>query len=442
MKRIISVLITVVLIINCLVFTSSAKDIDGTMNFKNIDELRTRIYTIFEDNYDDFYKYSSEIKTLIGDYEYFTYYMNCGACSYGFQKLLYQESIIAECMCSTKIKDHKYNFMRVCFSDTPNTISNIIIDTTYKQYLTTPYSNDFEQMSKDLPPILIYEYNKPEQLFEQLSNMKETLGEEAYQKECKNIREAHAYFPYMPQDLQEIDNKNIVYYDSEFLDSLRNNGKYTPEFSSELFIYGAQSQLKKEMMYDQDGVYRCYLSVEEATALNSGFTVINNENETVFGATDENTTLKYFSSVSYFPEENNILLIKKGSQHPVILNTYGNFLPILLSIDLRAGEDTPAIFAYTVNKVLRYGDVDANGEVNIYDVTKLQKACAKMPDSTLDSYTNETANVLKIDPLSIFNATEISRYLAKYDTKRCGHTLYFSGTTELSPTTGVGYIDI
>lgn len=442
MKKIISILFIAIILTNCMIFSVFANDTAGGMGFKNIDDLRTHLYEIFYENYDDFYNYSSEIKELIGGYDYFTYNMNCGACSYGFRKVLYEHSIVAECMCANKTKDHMYNIIRVSFSDTPDKVSTIIVDTTYKQYLTTAYENDFEKMKEDLPPILVYEYNNKEQLHNELRNIEINLGKEKFEALCNDILIAQIFYPYPLADLQELDQKNIANYNSKFMDDLRNNGKYAPKLTDDLFICSTDSQFKKEMEYGGNGVYRCYLSIDEATALHSGFTVTNSDNKTVFGANEENETLKYITSTPFAPAKNNVLLMNNNSDHPLILDTYGNFLPILLSLDLRAGETSPAVYAYTVNQVLEYGDVDTNGDVNIYDVTILQKACAKVSGVYLDWYQTETADVLKIGAKSIFNATEISRYLAKYDSEKCGHKLYFSPVTELSLATGVGYIEI
>ncbi len=442
MKKIISILIAVIVATNCITFTSFATSTENHTNFKNIDDLRTRLYEIFYEDYDDFYDYSSEIKELSGGYDYFTYNMNCGACSYGFRKVLYQNSIIAECMCANKTKDHMYNIMRVSFSETPNKISTIIIDTTYKQYLTSAYGNDYERMENDLPPILIYEYNNKEQINNELKAMQNSLGTEKFEELCNNIMIAEIFYPYPVADLQEFDHKNNANYNSKFMDDLRNNGAYKPSITDDLYICGTDSHIKKEMKYSGNGLYRCYLSIDEASALHSGFTVTNSDGKTIFGANEENETLKYITSTPFSPVSNNVILMNNDSNFPLILDTNGTFLPILLSLDLRAGENSPAVYAYTINRVLDYGDVDANGEVNIYDVTTLQKVCSKMPDVHLDGYQTETADVLKIGAQSIFNATEISRYLAKYDSKKCGHKLYFSPVTELSLATGVGYVEI
>ncbi len=441
MKKPGSLLVVVVLILNSIVFSAFAED-TSYCEFKNIDSLRTRLYEIFEEDYDDFFNYSSEIKELTGGYEYFTYNMNCGACSYGFRKLLYQHSLVAECMCSNKTKDHMYNIMRVSFSDTPDKISTIIVDTTYKQYLTAAYDYDYEKMDNDLPPILIYEYNNKEQLYNELESMKKSLGLKEYESLCNDIITAEIFYPYPVSDLQELDHKTPEHYNSKFIDDLRNNGRYEKKLSDDLYISGADTQFRKEMEYSGNGIYRCYLSTDEASALHSGFTVTNGDNKTVFGANDENETLKYITSTPFSPSLNNILLMKNNSEYPLILDTYGTYLPILLSIDFRAGENTPAVYAYTISRVLQYGDVDTNGDINICDVTALQKACAKMPDVYLDVYAVETADVLKIGTLNILNATEISRYLAKYDSEKCGRKLYFSPVTELSLTTGMGYIEI
>ena len=441
MKKIVSFLMIAIVLSNCIIFTSFA-DSTSSVEFKNIDDLRAQLYEIFYENYDDFYNYSSEIKELIDGYDYCTYNMNCGACSYGFRKVLYENSIIAECMCENKTKDHMYNIMRVSFSDTPDKVSTIIVDTTYKQYLTAGYDYDYDKMSDDLPPILVYEYNNKEQLFNELKAMKTSLGTQKFETLCNDIFTAEVFYPYPVADLQELDHKSTANYSSKFMDDLRTNGKYEPKLTDDLFISSADSQFRKEMEYSSNGLYRCYLSTEEASSLRSGFTITNSDNKTVFGANTENETLKYITSTPFSPSTNNILLMNNNSELPLMLDTNGNYLPILLSLDLRAGENAPAVYAYTISRVLDYGDVDTNGEVNIYDVTMLQKACAKVSGVYLDVYSTETADVLKIGATNMFNATEISRYLAKYNTEKCGHKIYFSPVTELSFTTGMGYIEI
>lgn len=446
MKKLLCIIISILIICSLSLYPVSAESDTKTQTFKDIEELRAHLMNIYEENYDEFVSIARTLREFEGEDEYITYYSYCGPCTTAFQKILYDNGIVTEATKANLNKDHIFNVLRTSFLQTSDTDTVLVIDTTYKQYLTQEFINhgvDISDIKKYIPAVLIYEYGNYEQLKSELSDMKEVFDDVKFDSLCSNVFSWQYTNAYLPHDFQQLDDKAIMNYGVKFVEDLRNNtGRNIKELNDTLFLNGISSGYKKQLEYDGKGVYRCYIPYEDIASISSGFNVVNDENEVVFGAASDNDNLRCIPSVAYNLSDNEVKIMSKSSQYQLTLNTQGVFLPILVSIDLRAGENAPAVYAYTVTKVLSYGDVNSDGEVNITDVTELQKAIAKYPDCTLDAYELETANVLKTESLNIFNATEISRYLAKFDCRKCGQYIYCSPTLELSCSNQFGYIEM
>ncbi|MBQ2972653.1 MAG: hypothetical protein IJE16_08945 [Ruminococcus sp.] len=444
-KALCCILALLVICISSLCVTS-AQSTDDAVVFKNIEQLRKTITDIYNDNYDELVKIAHKVRIFECDDKYITYYPNCGPCSTAFQSILYDNSIITETTIGCKRDDHIFNFYRTAFTDSEGAVSSIIIDTTYKQYVTAYYTQSglrFDDIAKDLPPVLVYEYGNIEEMTAQLSGALNSIDEESFSSMCNSIFDNQYYYQYIPQDFQELDFKPTMNYTSEFLDALRNkSGFFEYNIHQTLLLNSTENDYQKEFIYDNNGVYRCYIPSTEVSSIITGFNIISPETDSVYGAKDSTDTLRLIPNFPSSKSEDDVKLIHKGSQTPLTLNTQGIKLPILLSVDFRAGENSPAIFAYTVGRQLSYGDVNLDNTVDIMDSTYLQMVLAKCENYTLDVFSKESANVLKTTKLNINNATEINRYLAKYDSKYCGQNMFFSSALELSCSESMGYIDV
>src|SRR5574344_2892453 len=144
MKKIIStILITVLLMSVCSILSVNAIQKDNIVKFDNIDEVNRVVNDVFEKNYDELVAYAKKVRPSISEPdEYITFYSNCGPCSYGFQRILYDNGIVAENQKRSVDADHIYNFLRISYNETPNEVTGIVVDTTFKQYLTEYYTQE------------------------------------------------------------------------------------------------------------------------------------------------------------------------------------------------------------------------------------------------------------------------------------------------------------
>ena len=446
MKKTLCCILTLLFICTASLCVTSAQSTDDAVVFKNIDELRKAVIEIYNDNYDELVEIAHRVRSFECDDKYITYYSNCGPCSTALQSILYDNSIVTETTIGGKRDDHIFNFYRTAFTDSEGTISNIIIDTTYKQYVTSYYTQiglSFDDMAEELPPVLVYEYGNKEEMTAQLSGALNSIDEASFTSMCNTLFNNQYFYQYLPQDFQELDFKPTMNYTSEFLDAIRNkSGFYEHSPYEKLQLNSTENNCQKEFIYDNNGVYRCYISSNEVALFSSGFNIINQKSDIVFGAKENTDTLRLIPNYPSSKSEDDVKLMDKNSQNLLTLNTQGIELPILVSVDFRAGENSPAIYAYTVGKQLSYGDVNLDNTVDIMDATYLQKVLAKSESFSLDVFSKESANVLKTNQLNINNATEINRYLAKYDSKYCSQDMFFSSALELSCEESMGYIDI
>ena len=115
-------------------------------------------------------------------------------------------------------------------------------------------------MAAELPEVLVYEYGNYEQLYEQLSALETRFGEEKAKVLCNEVYKNNCYFKYQISDLQHLEGYEVMNYSSEFIEDLRsNNGKLSVKLDDTLVLNSINSDLKKEFVYDTNGVYRCYL---------------------------------------------------------------------------------------------------------------------------------------------------------------------------------------
>ena len=447
MKKIISVLLAITMLFSVTATVSAESEKSG---FTDIEDVRRTINEIYDENYDEFTSLVGAFKNtdLEGD-KYFTYVENCGPCSTAFQKILYDNGIIVENQRPTTTYGHVYNMLRTSYVSSPDIETDIVIDTTYKQFLTGVYNINgytYDDMASELPKVLIYEYGNIEQLRSQLSALYDRFGVETADKTVDSVLQANYYFKYQISDFQHIDYPGYTHsvYSSEFIEDLRsNNGKLSVKLEDTLIINSTTSELKKEFLYDMNGVYRCYLTNQEFKEIALGFNIVNQNSELMYGANENTNTL-------YLPT--NLTGVSYGTEYIQLINSKGKddirisvnstmFSDVFICIDFGSGLDTPSIYTIPVAFKYSYGDVNMDGTVNINDVTYLQKSIAQYSGYTLNENQKSIADVTKTEPLNIENATAISKKLAELKDFEYGETLYFSQYIKLGFNKELGYID-
>lgn len=418
----------------------SAYSVDYDENFDiYISNIRKQINEIFSDNYSDIVEIARNIRASASEDYQLPYEENCGPFSVAFQKILYDNGILSEVHRTSSSGFHEYNVLRVNYN---GKIRLIVADTTYKQFIKSVYTENgavnYKEMEEDLPDVLVYEYGDMNMLDEQLSLMIEKY-------DCDSaIEYLHSYeyfYKFLSRDMQELTEKSIMNYSSEFMDLLRNHsGEYTVKTTDIPMVESSDKTVKKQFEYDTNGVYRCYLTNEELKTCANGFTIVNQQGDLLFGADSENTFLE--AQNMNLRNVNEILYLSSEGNHPVKIKTNGVFLGVMLNIDLSAGEETPVVSVFTTYQNILYGDVNRDSVVNISDVTYLQKYIVGLNQSELSNDSQDAADVMKCGALNIKNATAISEYIAGLRKFDCGTRLYYSSQLSLSLMNSVGYIDI
>ena len=441
MKKLLCVILTAILM--CSMTVVSAYSVDDNEKFDTyISALRENINTIFNENYSEIVEI---VRMLEGgsnasreDYE-LPYFENCGPFSVAFQKVLYDNGIVVEVHKTSPGGYHDYNVMRTNYN---GEIRLIVIDTTYKQFLTSVYTTnnaiDYQHMEEDLPDVLVYEYGNMNMLDDQLSVMTEKYDCESA---VEYLHYNHYFYKYLSQDMQRLNYKTQMNYSNEFMDALRNySGEYNVKMTDIPMLESSDKSVKKVLEYDKNGVYRCYLTNEEFLNCANGFIIVNQNGELLFGAETENTFVAT-QNVGVRSVDEVVYLSAEGS-YPIRIKTNNVFLGVMLSIDLRTGESTPVVSLFSTYKSLLYGDVNRDSVVNVNDVTYLQKSIVGLNESEFSNDCQDVADVMKCGALNVKNATAISQYIAELRDFDCGTMLYYSSQLNLGAKTGDGYIDM
>lgn len=463
MKKLLSILLALTITLSLSV-TFSAKSTDETdsayaennsQTFTDIEAVRKKIKEIYnpdDQNKNDFEYFQSlaaSLRDSINNDIYFTYKENCGPCSTAFQKILYDNGITVENQISNLSRDHVFNLLRTSYTSSPNVETDIVIDTTYKQFITGAYTSagyTFDDMAKELPNVLIYEYGNYEQLCEQLSGLTKRFDQTKAASLCKNVYDSHYCFEYLPNDLQYLNSYNdAIEFSSQFIEDLRTTtAKFSVKLDNTPVLNSTTSDLQKEFVYDANGVYRCYLEQSEITEFAKGFTINDQNNEPIYGASTSGEVLGAVVK-SYMTTANYLRKLDKYSIEPMTINTnqlYGN---AVLSIDLGSGIDTPTVYIIPISRTFYYGDVNTDGNVDIYDVTYLQQCIAGDEGKQLSNMQKSIADLTKTEALNINNATAISLKIAENQDFNHGEKLYFSHSLYIGFSDGSysdnGYID-
>lgn len=423
--------------------------------FENIEDLRKTITQIFVDEYDKIIELARELNPDKPDCkdEYFTFYSHCGPTSAAFRKVLYDDyGYIVETQRANLGVNHIFNLMRVTFADSPDKVSCIVIDTTYKQFVTATYERanlSFDDIANDLPPVLIYEYGNTDEMVQQLKGANNHLDAEQFELMCIDVYRCLNGYVYLPQDFQRFEYNNYnqdtpLNVTSQAMDDLRNNsGKCDYRTDKTPYIFSTSTNAMQEFIYDGNGVYRCCIPFKKVEQYVNGFLLTDKDGNIMYGMSDCESTLccaNFYPQIPY-TSLNTVLKMDSEGITPlsIDLQNNNNMQYLMLSIDLRAGTDTPAVYCYRIVNVEKYGDINNDGTVDVCDASYLQKCI--VGDESLDAIAKERADVLKCGALSIKNVTAISNYIADNKDFDCGSTLYYSTFSDLKSSAPYGYID-
>lgn len=444
MKKIICLILSFVLCTLCCTTAFCTTNVPTPCY--DIDVFREYITDIYEKNYDELVSIAKTLDNIDVSDEYITYDSNCGPCSVAFQNILYKNDILVEVVERTLSRTHAFNLYRASLDDNCGKICPIVVDTTYKQFIVDEYISQgltVDDLAEDVPPVLVYKYGDYNELVRELENIKNSLPENMFESVCKEVFDNHYKYEYIPQDFQDVPHKEMTTYDSKLLDDLRNNsGKTNVKLNGAAILSSTTTDYKSTFHFDCNGVYRRLVPFEDISEISNGFVIADINGNTIFGCDIENETLAIANTSTYVNHDNDLKILSSQGTYPLSINTQNLYSQILVSIDLRAGENKAAIYIHPVSTTAKYGDINNDSNITVEDVTYLQKTIAKHEGYALDVYKNETANVTKTKPHSILNATQISRYLAKYETEKCGETLYFSSAFRVGHIEGLGYIDM
>ncbi len=453
LKNILCFIISTAIICSANIFSVVAVENKKTEKneivFEDINSFRKYIIDLFDKNYDEFVYLTRKLcPTITADDKYITHEANCGPCTSAFQKILYDNGILTEAQKKNFKFDHVYNIYRTRFSSTPDKISTVIIDTTYKHYMDYKYIScgfTSDDLIAESPSVLVYEYGEIEQLKEQLLTTKPRMGNYLYKKFYNDIFNSHYFYEYLPQDLQYLGFKEIVNYPPEFVDKLANkSGNYDIKFNEQLFISSRITDLSIPFVYDNNGIYRCLIPSANYPLFTDGFTITNSDNKAVFGGDSENFVVNPNVQFAYNASENDVKLLKKDSNYPIFINNeypYNIQSDVLVSIDFRAGMDSPALYLLPIYKIQQYGDVNSDGETNISDSTAIQKVLSGIDGEGFDIFETEAANVIKDGYMNVTCATSIGKHIVGFRTPKCDQKMYFSQRVQLCANQNYGYID-
>lgn len=446
-KKVICSILTATTLCLSTIFPTLAAD--NEYMFKDISDIRETVIEIFNENYDELVEHIHSIRPGTDEYqdEYITYYTNCAPSSTAFQKILFDNGILVECQRFIS-PDHSFNFLRTRLASSPEKVTCIVIDTTYKQFLTQLYESNnltFDDMAQDLPEVLIYEYGNKQEFLEQLKPIAHRFSENEFTKYTNHLFNAEHSNSYLSSDLQFLgyEGYNLTdfhkkYYTSYFIDQLRNHIiEYDTESSEAPVLCSTDGANTKAFEYDANGVYRCYLEQQEISSFSSGFTLTDSNGKIIYGAEESNLAL---TPIQNNRQNSQITLSSKG-RNPIAINTQHLITSIMINIDMCAGKDNPVIYIFMVFRTNLYGDVDSDGTVDINDVTYLQKNIAGYPSATLSYDATDATDLLKCGASDIKNATEISMYLAKIKEFNNGNNIYYTAASALGSHATSGYTD-
>lgn len=456
-KKLLTKMLCAVLAITMLfgtaMISAQAKTTEKTYEFENIEDLRKTFTDIFVEEYDQIYDIAVQLRASVANdgYEYFTYTTNCGPTSAAFRKVLYDYGYVVETQQKQLNHNHIFDFMRVTFADSPDKLSYVVIDPTYKQYVTEIYKQsglNNEDIAKDLPPVLIYEYGNKAELEQQLQGAKASL-QENFQAMCDNVYNNEYGHEFLPNDYQRFEYLGApsLYQSTQFMDELRNNSGHL-DFQAETtpYILSTSTNKMKEFVYDGNGVYRCYIPSDELDQYCGGFVITDKDGNIMYGMEESDISLKLTETLPVtnsapFSITNTLLLMNRKSTQPLKINTMNySMTGLMLNLDFGAGVETPVVYCYVDAMVQKYGDVNNDGTIDVTDVSLLEKCI--IGTETLDGFAMERADVLKCGALNIKNVTEIQKHITDGQSFKCGSTLYFSQLSSLRTSAPIGYVDI
>lgn len=385
---------------------------DTELAFHSIDEVDAAIQTIYHDNADTLYQMAQSLATLSVKPEYFTYYCgSCGPMSKSFQKVLADNGILVEVRKqNVNTEMHAYNLMRVSF-DGGQTITNIIIDPTYKQTMRyyfqqqcgSSVDDDIDQAiaASGLPDVLVFEYGDTAALDAKLNGYLSAKGLPHFDvSETTNYYEPTAYPEY------EIQGTYDTFLTDQQIDEIHHSGKLNKPFDTDLYLTSADGTQRYPMTYEDNGIYSCMISQSDfPQSQQNTFTIRDDSGNVLYGAGNMTDITGYYSyNYSYMSRKTEAFL-SADAKDP--FNIICSNQDMMVHIDMRARLDAPLIVLMPLTKHL-HGALDYDNVIDSNDVFIL-KAADFVP---LTAYQRYSADFFGNHTITKKNVTALREYIA------------------------------
>lgn len=373
MNRIINIITSVVLAaLTCCSAVSTAFAAapaeQAAVSFHSIDEVDEAIQRIFHDHYDELYEMASAGGKLSEVApEYFTYYWgSCGPMSRAFQKVLADNGIyVEERKQNVNTEMHAYNLMRVSF-DGGNTVTNLIIDPTYKQTMRTYFANslgcstdaEIDEAIKraELPDVLVFEFGNRAMLDSKLNAVLSSHHLPHY-----DVTATINFYENRPYPETELQATYDQYLSPDQIAQVQRIGSLNKPYDEPLYLTGSTDNgtVRYPMTYSDNGIYTCLIRRDdfgaapetpwEYVSYTGSFTVNDAQGRVLYGAGGggADVTGYYCYNFNIYANKPEVFLAK-DSEEPFTIHCDSEYM--LVRIDMRAGIDAPVIVLLPVEK--------------------------------------------------------------------------------------------
>ena len=420
--------------------------------FADIADLEKCVQKIFTANEEEIIalgKKSINVTELSGGIDkYATMHENCGPISNGLQKVLLDTGVICELRRSpysdsTGSFGHIALMIRANFGGDTSNVTNVIIDSTYRQFLRTDMQNacgassasdvmvDEAFENSAFPDILVYEYGNSDERKAKMTQYRMESGfETAFSVEDYYMYDTIGGFSYPLQEF--IAAKTSILTNAEY-DLIRNYGTLDKPFDNDMYIDGSWTEENIQLTYKENGIYECFIPAGDITE-NGSFTVVDNNGNVIYGAASEYDELSISKSFNYTMYSNKPVMYLNSSSNTALKLVYDSYaFGYCIRIDMRAGVDAPSIVMLDARKTM-YGDVNLDGVVDDSDIALVQGHVNG--EQQLDYYGKFTGNVFEAESITNDNVVDMQNYVAGYSHEgRTGQTMYIISSLH------IGYIN-
>ena len=361
--------------------------------FTCIEDVDAAVQKIFSDNKETIIAYARQLNDLNIDDAYYTYYCgSCGPTSKALQKVLADNGIyVEERKQNVNTEMHAYNLMRVSF-DGGETVTNIVIDPTYKQTMRDYFrkllsSDSAEEIdraieSADLPDVNVFEFGDKAALDERINSCLDLQGLPHF-----DVTPTFGYYEPVAYPEYELQATYDTFLTPAQLAQIRDTGHLNKPFSSDLFLTSADGSLRYPMIYESNGIYTCLIQSKDfGGQYAKKFTVQDENGSVIYGGADGLDVSGYYSyHFSYCSRKQQQFLSRCDTPFTVSCCDPA----MLLRIDVRAGVDAPVINLLPVHVHLR-GDLNDDGVIDEKDIALAESGtlsylagCSMDSDSSL-----------------------------------------------------------